>query len=242
MRTVTLTHIPKTGGTSLRTLFMTTPLSFTARQGCYEDVQRAGAYNIVFARDPVSHVKSQFLECRDDVDWGQKVRSKTFPHTANESADYDAWLRHFSSLPSYHVGGAHDYNCEDPRNTMVRHLSCHSNPRNAPGDSGHPPNHALAQPLNITRAVANLNRASFVGLTGRLNESLCVIERDLGIRFGGAVPHITHHVRDSVLRLNGVSHTRLVQYLTRMDWNLYVDALALFEHALSRHPDCRKTT
>jgi len=231
-------HIPKTGGTTftklLSILNMKFNISFVSKQACYNDLAVQGDYNMVFLRSPVHHVKSQFLECRDDSAWGQRVRSKDFPHTSNESSDYWSWLRHFQRLTPAEVGSTYDFRCQDPRNTLTRHLSCtHPVER---GHGGHPPNHALDQPIDLARAMQNLDAASFVGITEFMPQSVCMFNKSFP--FVAEIPHVRHGVEDSHSRLNSQDYDSLVTSLAPHDFVLYDYAMSIFMRQLHDHPDC----
>ena len=234
-------HIPKTAGTTFSALLSIVAhnrnISFVSRQMCYEDLAKQGDYNVVFVRSPFDHVKSQFLECRDDPKWGQRVRAKKFPHTHNESDDYFSWLQHFNRLDRQQLGSAHDFRCQDPRNTMTRHLSC-TKPQQS-GDGGHPPNHALNQPVDLRRAMHNLRSASLIGVTEFMHQSVCLFNKSFPyIRKNDTIPRISHGVKHSSSRLDSPQYAPLVSALVPHDLALYSYAIRLFMQTLKAHPDC----
>ena len=127
---ITSVHIPKTGGTSLNNLLGTTKKWGGGKscrwsmQACFigETRQRFSTcqiidpslvtdmfeafpnyYIVTVVREPVAHVKSQFLMCRDSK-WGEQQRTADFPISSNEDDDYRRWLQHFIELDDSQVG------------------------------------------------------------------------------------------------------------------------------------------
>jgi hypothetical protein len=162
---LSLVHIPKTGGTSMTWHMADIVPCQTSAQHCFDDMEGPSKYTVVVLRDPLSHVKSQFLMCRDS-EFGKGLRSKNFPVSANETDDYLRWLRHFVSLNDTQIGPEWDFNCIDPRDTMTRHLSCSQSKYYH--TKGHPANHYLNQPADVDKALRALRRASAVGTTSQL--------------------------------------------------------------------------
>lgn len=229
-------HIPKTAGTSMKRIAETNNICHVSKQACFDDMKMdyPHKYTTVMVRNPFDHVKSQFLMCRNSK-WGKNVRSKEFPHNDNEEKAFEIWLRHFISLDDTQVGAKYDFNCIDPRNTQTRHLSC-SKPEKT-GRGGHPPNHALNQPLDITKALQNLRDASLIGLTEHFDEFICMLQYKFNLKKINNKVHETHGVKNSSQRLNIFQD--MVAKLTQKDDIVYREALEIYNNLLIDMPLCK---
>jgi hypothetical protein len=173
------THIPKTAGTSARLdLKKLRPNKKMLRsmQKCFMDTPMKKAKYLYFLRNPSDHVYSQFAMCRDSSFGMNQTKGRSFPRSTDRMADYDSFLNHFIALTPSNVGAAHDFGCQDPRDTLARHLSC-SRLFNTPirFQGVHPANHAFTPPPNLDVALSNIHAADFVGITYLYEESICYL-------------------------------------------------------------------
>ena len=227
-RPISFTHIPKCSGTSFESEIK--PLY--GNQECYTAMRKDNTLNVVFLRSPRPHVRSQHGECYYD-NWGKRVTKGTnFQRTNDSIADYESWLEHFSKLRASDIGQTKDFNCEDPRNTQTRHMSCSK----APNPQA---NHALPAPPCISLAITNLHDAGFIGITNFYHESICMLRlrqtRRLPEGCGcGESKNITTHqqVTHGVPKhseYNLSPHVlEMVDNFTRLDKVLFVAALERF--------------
>lgn len=234
----TFVHIPKTAGTSMKQVAESNNICYVSKQECFDDMMNRypNNYITVIVRNPFEHVKSQFLMCRNS-NWGKGVRSVNFPYSNDEEKDFENWLRHFISLDDAEVGSKYDFNCIDPRNIQVRHLSC-SKPRIS-GSGGHPPNHALNQALNISKALENLRAASLIGITKYFDEHLCMLQNKFHLNPIRGNFHETHGVKNSNEKLN--KFHELVKLLTQKDEIMFNEALDIYNELLNDMPQCKKS-
>ena len=245
--TLDFVHIPKCGGTTFDTVMRNvtrsadSPYKYLTAQKCYFDKfpfrypLPNNIYKLVFFRSPVTHVHSQFSICRDS-NWAIKKRIRTpndFVVTKNYTHDYESFLNHFVRLVPSQVGPEVDFDCEDPRDTQTRHMSCdviHNGVIAHQMHSIHPANHALPSPLDLSLSVRNLQNASFIGLVEFYSESLQMLSYRLFSDFHrlDSKVHITHgttafHVSDGILQLLPRVHA-----LVKTDNKLYHAALLRF--------------
>lgn len=245
--TLDFVHIPKCGGTTFDTVMRNatraanSPYKYLTAQKCYfdkypfRDTLPHNIYKLVFFRSPVTHVHSQFSMCRDSP-WAIKKRTRVPNHfvvTKNFTHDYESFLNHFVRLLPSQVGPKVDFNCQDPRDTQTRHMSCdvlHNSALAHQMHSVHPANHAFNTPLDLSLAVRNLQDASYIGLVEFYSESLQMLSYKL---FGDfhrldSDVHITHgttafHISDGILQLLPRVHA-----LIETDKKLYHAALLRF--------------
>ena len=226
-RPISFTHIPKCSGAS----FESEIKPKYGNQECYTAMRKDNTLNVVFLRSPRPHVRSQHGECYYD-NWGKRVTKGTnFQRTNDSIADYESWLEHFSKLRASDIGQTKDFNCEDPRNTQTRHMSCSK----APNPQA---NHALPAPPCLSLAIANLHDAGFIGLTDFYDESICMLQlrrtRRLPEGCGcGDSKNTTHqdfthgvprHSEDNL----SPHVLEMVDNLARLDKDLFVAALERF--------------
>lgn len=127
-------HIPKTGGSSLRTeLEANFGLSLGSKEACFWDEylgRRPDANLITLLRAPRQHVLSQYAECG----WSHFGRKHTAAYAvlvpdappfpgANASHGLRAWLAHFAD-DGWTYGGSGDWDCYNPSNMQARALTC----------------------------------------------------------------------------------------------------------------------
>lgn len=212
---ISFTHIPKTGGTSLRTdVRLAVGVDIGHLEWCFEAPAgfQDGAFNFVFLRSPRAHVLSQFLECKYDA-WGREVTSHLpqFPFPGgDDAAGFAQWVAHFYNATFVAPDGrlAHDFNCYSPHSFQTRQLgsACvrpHHVARRFPAHlklldgRGAGPGQAT---LGV--ALSRLPRYAFVGVTDLYPLSWCLLLHRLRERLpdwcfadsGGAAPNLTHAV------------------------------------------------
>ena len=233
---ISFTHIPKCSGTS----FIIEMKPKYSHQNCYHAMRNhvINTMNVVFLRSPRKHVKSQFSECYYDS-WGKTVTKNTnFPRTDNVTNDYYTWIDHFILQQKENIKGHEaSFRCQDPRDTMARHLSCLWAPKPKA-------NHALDPPPDYDEAVVNLYDADFVGLTDFYHESICMIryrrERELpaGCTCEDNLETITHaHITHGVPQEQDTSRMpkhvqQKVDALVKIDTKLFLVALDRFIYDL----------
>ena len=83
--------------------------------------------------------------------------------------DFKRWLIHFDQLKSSQVGPNYDFRCQDPRNTLTRHMSCQYGPNPKA-------NHAMLPPPNLTLAIENVCEVNFLGIADFYHESICILK------------------------------------------------------------------
>lgn len=105
-------------------------------------------------------------------------------------------------------------------------------------------NHALdpeAQPLDVQVALANLQRASVVGLTDHMAESICLLRKltsHLPWTGESAATGNVSHVRYSDHVLNSPQLTEMAFALTRHDYVVYAAGVKIFASTLAHYPEC----
>lgn len=207
-RSVSYTHIPKTGGTSLESelyaLQNATPVGWAHRLGgherCFHHMFDESAFNIILLRSPRAHVLSQFLECRYDA-WGRSATRGTgfeaLVAGAEDEEAFGSWVAHFQpgrwALPGLGERGdpnvlcrhgvaqqdCHgDFNCYHPADMAARQLG----PRCAPS-----PHHAYASNYPLAEAdgeaaLRRLARYEAVGVTELFPLTWCLLSHQLGVR------------------------------------------------------------
>ncbi|CAJ1354513.1 unnamed protein product [Effrenium voratum] len=137
--TVSLVHIPKTGGTSLYRQFKSNGFKFEYEspgedEKCFHDLNRKGGKFVVsLFRKPLRHVYSLYLECKYD-DWGKRVTNRTaFPRDPAENITqgyvpaFERWLDYFA-----------DRNESDELEFSLQGSSLHSSNESESNQSGAP--------------------------------------------------------------------------------------------------------
>jgi len=153
-------HIPKNAGCSVSVdieQFLPEGEGFWSRERCYGqemEEHETGDMDMAFFREPVSHVHSQFLECKYDNNW--RVAKKNFFREEFETVTN--WLTHFQ-------GGAEqaDFGCYHPYNMQTRALTCKD--KNC--------HHYDSEP-SVKDALSNLDSLGFIGLVEHYQASLCL--------------------------------------------------------------------
>jgi hypothetical protein len=109
---VRFTHIPKTGGTSLRVDLQPRGVEIGHLEYCAGAPEVGfleGGFNFVFLRSPRAHVLSQYLECRYDK-WGQTMTAMLpefpFPRNGSDEDGFAEWVKHFHSSTFSELGKA----------------------------------------------------------------------------------------------------------------------------------------
>jgi len=176
---VTLIHIPKTGGMSLREdLKKNMPFTNGLHnpEKCYGAIYHADPrdFHLTILREPRSHVMSQYLQCRYSP-WGKdRIEHRGLPgKNENFYVDFAKWVDHFYEKGEEGTrGSGGDYNCYNPINMMTRQMACKRNSQK----SNVGPHHILSDPWNITlsKAMEHMDTIDFVGLTELYPESLCL--------------------------------------------------------------------
>ena len=175
------THVPKTGGVSLRTDLATLGISVGHLEFCFETAWKAGAFNFVLLRSPRAHVLSQFLECKYDA-WGREVTSHLpqfpFPRAQEDAAGFSIWVEHFWNATQHPAGLLpHDFNCYSPLAFQTRQLGSdcvrpHHVHRRFPVHLRSVQAQLAAQ---LPKALARLEQYSFVGVTDLYAASWCLL-------------------------------------------------------------------
>ena len=236
-----------------------------AQQKCFADLKVLGAKRLVHIRDPKSHAFSQFSMCRDTT-WGksQTLKSKKkFPSTKNVTSDYINFLIQFAELNDNQVGPAYDFNCEDPRDVITRHMSC-SKSTNILSQFVHPANHALLPSPNVSTAIQNIHSADMVGVTDFMREFLCMLRYYLQGKLPSGcicddpqaenifqVSHMTYGTKSRDIKFETRIELALVKQITKLDRMTFLNGalrslcdMRVFEQSLlhieNRHILCDK--
>ena len=204
---------------------------------------------VVFLRDPMSHVLSQFLECKYDS-WGRKVTNHTgFPgyDDLNDPLEgFDEWVRHFDQLKTNgtKVGYNSTYRCYDPHNMQSRYFATQqrSSPHNA--------NNMADRWPNIDIARKRLDRVQVVGIVEYYPASLCLFEYFAGghqfltqgcqVCHGGQLDvvksliHEAHHVPShSIDSISDVTRI-MIQNMTAIDLQFYESGRDMFQRQVDQ--------
>jgi len=251
-------HIPKSAGSSfLQDSVSHMPMGAQMRgngEKAFDNTHpKHGQVLVVFLRNPLKQVLSQFLECKYD-DWGKWVTKNTlFPRDmSGVYAGFDAWVAHFLEMRGAVPGGggaAYSYGCFCPWNMQTRYIGT-GYPLSNSGDSRlESPSHFLPSGELIYRepdlelAKAHLDRMYFIGLADLYTESLCLFRYYTtgslpdGCACGQHEPvsetHISHGVPHHSIDDLSPQLLSDVGKLTRQDVQLFAIALGKFEHQLS---------
>jgi hypothetical protein len=153
-------HIPKTAGSSLSVdIKQVLPAGegYWSKERCLLHASpkdpAKGDIDIAYFRDPMSHVYSQFLECKYDEDWKRK--------TPGIFENVTAWLMHFSAGAEFD----NDFRCYHPYNMQTRALTCKSE------DAHH---YSSMVPVDVDMALSNLKSLGFIGIVEHYQASLCL--------------------------------------------------------------------
>ena len=202
---------------------------------------------VVFLRDPMSHVLSQFLECKYDA-WGKKMTNHTgFPgyyDLDHALGGFDDWVQYFDHLKTNRTRfGEHAaYKCYDPYNMQSRYFAT---------DRGYPHfvNSLADQWPNIDIARKRLNRVQVVGIVEHYPASLCLFEYLAGgqqfltegcqvcegeqLQVVKSLIHEAHNVPPHSIDLISNVTRLMIQNMTTIDQQLYESARGIFQ----RHVD-----
>lgn len=160
-------HIPKTSGYSLYTEFHPTRYNMSKSESClpYWYLEDNNVLNGAIFREPVSHVFSQYKECRFDT-WGKKVTANTdFPRSNDVSTDFEKWLLHFTKPTLY------DFNCYHPFNMQTRYSICNTS------DGHHDLYNWPSDPIKLAKK--NIDKLQWVGIQSMFHETYCVVYYNL---------------------------------------------------------------
>eukprot|EP00928_Gymnodinium_smaydae_P030266 TRINITY_DN22549_c0_g1_i1.p1 TRINITY_DN22549_c0_g1~~TRINITY_DN22549_c0_g1_i1.p1 ORF type:complete len:301 (-),score=48.43 TRINITY_DN22549_c0_g1_i1:36-938(-) len=238
-----LFHIAKTAGTSAAhdlDTYVNAHGDFRHRECCYPSLGETENSDVVtFLREPVSHVFSQWMHCKQNKD--DYFNPQGLPETLT------AWLEHWSRVGDATPSPRNAFNCYMPSNLQARALTCTKRKcsYSTPGlDSSVLNDTDGSFTINETLARERIAHDVFaVGLTEFYQESLCLVhakrERNIPEQcncenarawrkfkmanqtHGGAAP----------AREDKVTHAdvKMIKRLNRIDDRLYQVALERFE-------------
>lgn len=215
------------------------------KEYCEKSTYTFGVPEIIFFREPRSHVLSQFLECKYD-EWGQQTTLKwNFPgylKLNDTMLGFDTWVKHFNDIALTKFREASAYNCYDPFNMQTRYLTmeykeCHF----AKSAKGRWP--------NITVARQVMDRIQVVGIVAHYPASLCLFEYFAGgqkfltencqvcedgrMKVAKTLSHETHGVPKHSISTVSNKTLAMIDEMTRIDKELYEIALERFYHQVS---------
>lgn len=175
-----MTHIAKTGGRSVRVELMRLVRPVGGAEQCYWPFVHPSRINVVFFREPRSHVLSQYLH---GAYAGRTARRRAagYPRVdGDDLAGFARWVHHFAVDWEPSKGDFYGYN---PLNMMARTLTCTDERWNCDyvkeceAPCAH---HVGARAADATPpladALAVVHTADFVGVLELLPESLCLVE------------------------------------------------------------------
>lgn len=240
----TFIHIPKTAGDSFMTEapnHMTTETNLLGNKEYSVKSSKTSVPTVVFLREPISHVLSQFLECKYDW-WGQKTTNGTgFPgyqKLDDPMLGFDEWIRHFHQLKDSSMFGSNvTFNCYEPYNMQARFMTssaqyvyCSRNKSERWPD--------------IASSRKQLATIQVVGVVEHYPASLCVFEYHAGgrkfltddckvcegghLKVSNSLAHHSHGVPPH--SVNSISNETLlmIKEMTTIDQQLYQTGLETF--------------
>eukprot|EP00440_Ansanella_granifera_P072813 gb/GFBE01079017.1/.p1 GENE.gb/GFBE01079017.1/~~gb/GFBE01079017.1/.p1 ORF type:complete len:339 (+),score=44.24 gb/GFBE01079017.1/:1-1017(+) len=225
-------HIAKTGGQSLiKDLLngiLPTGDGLYAWEACHSFFEREserlahGSSFMTLLREPRSHVLSLWHECAESP-WG--LWNTRFPRDGTFE-NISLWLEHFSQSSTLK-----DFNCYYPFNFQSRHFIGDANCHHA----------STTEPPDLIDVLHQLDRYSFVGVTERYQESLCIFEE----MTSGELPHYcdcenktawdtfpthssTHGVSEHSTRDLTDADLQMIDNMTTVDLQLWKSAVDIF--------------
>ena len=78
---------------------------------CFHEIFDEDAFNLIMLRNPLSHVLSQFQECKYDPFFVKETRNTDFPQNASDEKGFKKWVSFFNDNWEIEEG---DFNCYNP--------------------------------------------------------------------------------------------------------------------------------
>ncbi len=177
-----LTHIAKTAGRSVRLELMKVVRPVGGAEQCYPPFAHDSRVNIIFLRNPRSHLLSMYLH---GAYAGRVARRRAAGYPVGlpggDMAGFAAWLDHFA--PGRWTPAMGDFTSYNPLNMMARTLTCRDERWNCDYVSScevpcahHVGASAADATPPLADALAAVHTADFIGVTEALPESLCLFE------------------------------------------------------------------
>lgn len=200
---------------------------------CYHRMYTPHAFNIVFLRNPLKHIYSQYLECKYDW-WGKRVTGSTnFPKDDPDPIGMGKWVSYF--LDVWRDPEQTFFQCYNPYNLQSRYMTCKSSDEEI---SAHGIFDAKMRFPPIEVAKRNLDNLQFVGIVDYFKESLCMISFlytgvlgkycACGKLKSWKVPHHSHEVPKHSISDISMETLKKMKALTEVDLELYKYGLRRF--------------
>uniref|UniRef100_A0A7S2GV55 Sulfotransferase domain-containing protein n=1 Tax=Octactis speculum TaxID=3111310 RepID=A0A7S2GV55_9STRA len=186
-----VTHIAKTGGTSLLHELSARNITFYGPEICAGDVFKTSkchdkegkSFFATFLRMPRHHVLSQYYQCAYsdfavDPKHAPPLPVEMKPHPATQRSlvrSFSLWVDYFARDQNFgqliHLNGC--FKCYNPTNMQARTMVCGASTQKTYGKMQHSGGHVQSYPTREWNAT--LDRFDVVGITELFLESLCVI-------------------------------------------------------------------
>lgn len=179
-------HIPKCAGASLHRelAWKCKDYKIFSNEVCHDYLQREEKNMIekfnftkniytTMIRDPISHVYSQYLECKYDG-WGKTVtRNTSFPRNYSDIEGFDLWLDHFDETWDIKKGF---FNCYIPFNAQTRAFTCTGGNNHYLLYNSKFINYKITDPLypDIDIAMNNSIKFHVIGVVEYYDASICL--------------------------------------------------------------------
>jgi hypothetical protein len=170
-----LIHIPKSGGTSAKSLFRKAGYADYQKlrycEKCFRNLYDANRFTLTFFRSPRSHVYSQYLECRY-TPFGkfETQHYSDFPRDGTNVEGFIKWIDFFDSKRNTIIknGKREAFGCYNPNNMQIRVFTenCLDT---------HYYYSTLQTHEQMIEAKENINKLSFFGITDLFDASTCLM-------------------------------------------------------------------